>query len=133
MYCIIVETGCIRWCTILQELATHAPMMVRVPGLTDKGKRSMAYLLHAMFVLLVIAVKLSQSWNRNSQCLVDQAGLTRPQSTLAKFATGLPLLYLTGRHSHNYAARSRYSEHIDLFPTLAEIAAVHLLAVVYVL
>lgn len=44
----------------MQELATHAPMMIRVPGLTDKGMRSMAY-----------------------------------------------------------------TEHIDLFPTLAEIAAVH--------
>ena len=30
-----------------QELATHAPMMIRVPGLTDKGMRSMAYLIRA--------------------------------------------------------------------------------------
>ena len=31
---------------IVQELATHAPMMIRVPGLTDKGMRSMAYTEH---------------------------------------------------------------------------------------
>ena len=31
---------------MLQELATHAPMMIRVPGLTDKGMRSMSYTSH---------------------------------------------------------------------------------------
>ena len=33
-----------EWCKHTNfELATHAPMMIRVPGLTDKGMRTMAY------------------------------------------------------------------------------------------
>ena len=36
-----------EWCKHTNfELATHAPMMIRVPGATDKGIRSMAYTEH---------------------------------------------------------------------------------------